>query len=156
MAVTCPCKSITLKSDYHLLSLNCCKSEKRKLESRTAVRKLLGGLAISRLFLAGQSFAANIRGRVLGGGAPIVQSSVTLFRASAGAPEQLQRVAKTKTDGDCKFVVHGKGAHDFSLYRIATAGMPVAAVSHPAFAFITVSRETVKHATNSSPLSPTN
>jgi hypothetical protein len=56
MAVARPCKSITLNSDCYLLSLKCCKSEKRKMDSIAAVRKLLGALAKSSLYLAGQSF----------------------------------------------------------------------------------------------------
>jgi hypothetical protein len=60
MAVARPRKSITLNSDCYLLSLKCCKSEKRKMDSVAAVRKLLGALAKSSLYLAGQSFAADI------------------------------------------------------------------------------------------------
>ena len=52
-------------------------------------RKLtLCALAVSSLLLAGQAFAADsIKGQVLGGSAPIAQSTVTLFAASAGAPK---------------------------------------------------------------------
>jgi hypothetical protein len=60
MAVTRPCRSITLNSDCYLLSLKCCESEKRKMDSIAAVRKLLGALARSSLYLAGRSLAADI------------------------------------------------------------------------------------------------
>ena len=59
MAVAPPCKSITLNPDCYLLSLKCCKIEKRRMDSIRAVRKLRGALAKSSLHLAGQSFAAD-------------------------------------------------------------------------------------------------
>ena len=49
-----------------------------------------------------------IKGQVLGGGAPIAKSTVTLSEASAGAPKQLDQI-KTKDDG--RFEVRAKGAH---------------------------------------------
>jgi hypothetical protein len=104
---------------------------------RTAVRKLLGALAISSLFLAGQLFAAELKGRVFDGGAPTAQSTATLCAASTGAPKQL---AKRKTGSDSKFTVHSTGAPDFSLYLLATGGMPAANKpgSNPPVALITV------------------
>ncbi len=69
------------------------------------VKKLtLPMLALCSLLLASQAFAVDIKGQVLGGGAPIAQSTVTLWAASAGAPKQL---AQTKTDDDGNFSVHG-------------------------------------------------
>jgi hypothetical protein len=59
MAVAPPCKSITLNSDCYVLS-KCCKRKKRKMDSIAVVRKLLGVLAKSSLYLAGQSVVADI------------------------------------------------------------------------------------------------
>jgi hypothetical protein len=70
------------------------------------------------------AFAADIKGQVLGGGAPIAKSTVTLWEASAGAPKQLDQ---TKTSGDGRFQVRTKGAHgDAILYLIASGGEPQA------------------------------
>ena len=142
MAVAHPCNSITLNSDCYLLSLKCCKSEKRKMDSIAAVRKLLGALAKSSLFLADQSFAAEI-----------AQSAVSLWAASAGAPKQL---TKTKTDGDSRFAGHSTGAPDSSPCLIAAGACPLRTkqpAASPAIAPTTV-RRTVKRSTNSFPLSP--
>ena len=61
----------------------------------SAIQKpVVVAIVISNLFFATRIFAADIKGQVLGGGAPIAQSTVTLMQASAGAPRQL---AQTKT-----------------------------------------------------------
>jgi hypothetical protein len=104
-------------------------------------RKLtLTALALSSVFVTGQAFAADtIRGQVLGGGAPIAKSTVTLWEASAGAPQQL---AQTKTSDEGRFEVRAKGAHgEGSLYLVATGGEPKASKGggdNPAIALITV------------------
>ncbi|HEY5281774.1 MAG TPA: hypothetical protein VIM14_03195, partial [Polyangia bacterium] len=90
--------------------------------------------------LAGQIFAADtIKGQVLGGGAPIAKSTVTLWEASAGAPKQL---GQTKTNDDGRFEVRAKGASkDGSLYLVATGGVAKAGKSggeNPAIALLTV------------------
>jgi len=109
------------------------------MDSRVNVRTLtLAGLALFILFLVGQASAADVKGQVLGGGAPIAQSTVTLWAASGGAPKQL---AQTKTDKDGKFAIHGTGASDTSLYLVATGGVPAAnqaAGNNPAIALLTV------------------
>jgi len=75
--------------------------------------------------LAGAVFASDkIQGQVLGGGAPIAKSTVTLWEASADAPKQL---AQTKTNDDGRFEVRAKGASkDGILYLVATGGIPKA------------------------------
>jgi hypothetical protein len=85
----------------------------------------LAALAFSVLSLVGQAFAADgIHGQVLGGGAPIAKSTVTLWEASAVAPKQL---AQTKTNDDGRFEVRTKGAHsDAILYLVANGGVPKA------------------------------
>jgi hypothetical protein len=89
---------------------------------------------------AGAVFASDkIQGLVLGGGAPIAQSTVTLFAATAGAPKQL---AQTKTDGDGRFAVSATGAPaGSSLYLVAGGGIPAASKAggnNPAIALLAV------------------
>src|SRR5271165_4794975 len=104
----------------------------------TAVKLTLAALAISGMFLATRAFAADIKGEVMGGGAPIAQSTVTLWAASSDAPKQL---AQTKTDASGNFSVHGAAAPDASLYLVATGGASAAnkeAGNNPAIALLTV------------------
>ena len=92
----------------------------------TNIRKLtLVAVAVASLILAGQASAADsIKGQVLGGGAPIAQSTVTLWAASAGEPKQL---AETKTDNEGRFELRSSGTSvDSSLYLVATGGEPKA------------------------------
>lgn len=74
----------------------------------------LVSLALSVLTI-GQAFAdQTIKGQVLGGGAPIAKSTVTLWEASAGAPKQL---AQTKTNGEGHFEIRSKdSANDMILW----------------------------------------
>ena len=83
------------------------------------------------------AFADRINGQVLGAGAPIVGSTVTLWVAGTGAPQQL---AQTQTGGDGGFVLDadGKGA---ILYLVAKGGRPAASKAsgeNPALALIAV------------------
>src|SRR5262245_16493757 len=65
-----------------------------------------------------------LRGQVLGAGAPIVDSTVTLWAASEGAPAQL---AQTRTGADGSFAIGTEGAGTgASLYLVARGGRPVA------------------------------
>ncbi len=109
------------------------------MQSQTTALKLtLAALAISGMFLATRAFAADIKGQVMGGGAPIAQSTVTLWAASSDAPKQL---AQTKTDANGNFLVHGTAAPDASLYLVATGGVPAAnkaGGNNPAIALLTV------------------
>jgi len=78
------------------------------------------------MFLVGPAFAADhVSGQVLGGGAPIARSTVTLWEASANAPKKL---AETKTNQDGRFDIRTTGArgNDTNLYLIATGGEPAA------------------------------
>ena len=72
-----------------------------------SLRLLPGVLAICVLLAGAASAADSIKGQVLGGGAPIAKSTVTLWEASAGAPKQL---GQTKTNDDGRFEVRAKGA----------------------------------------------
>src|SRR5271157_4768772 len=106
---------------------------------KRSLRLLLGVLAVCAL-LAGAAFAADsIKGQVLGGGAPIAKSTVTLWEASAGAPKQL---GQTKTNDDGRFEVRAKGASkDGILYLVAAGGVPKASKAggdNPAIALLSV------------------
>src|SRR5215470_4244382 len=71
--------------------------------------------------------AANIAGQVLGGGAPIADSTVTLFAASAGNPQQLGQ-ARTGPDG--RFSISAPSVPSGSiLYLAAQGGRPAANAS---------------------------
>src|SRR5215813_4079333 len=91
---------------------------------RAVPRKLtLAGLALSSLLLARRALAnETIKGQVLGGGAPIVHSKVTLYAATAGEPKQL---AQAKTDNQGQFEVRVTRAPvGSSLYLLAFGGEP--------------------------------
>src|SRR5271166_4797849 len=94
------------------------------MDSRAALSYMLGTL-LSCTVLTLQGFAEEtIKGQVLGGGAPIAKSTVTLWEASAGAPKQL---AETKTDNEGRFELSSGGAPvDSSLYLVAAGGEPQA------------------------------
>ena len=84
--------------------------------------------------------AAQLRGQVLGGGAPIANATVTLWAASAGAPRQL---GQTRTGADGRFALGTAGASgkDASLYLVAKGGTPAAnkaSGDNAAIALITV------------------
>ena len=88
----------------------------------TAIKLTLIALVIPCMFLANRAFAAEVKGQVMGGGAPVVQSTVTLWAASSGAPKQL---AQTRTDNEGRFEIRGATAPaDASLYLVATGGEP--------------------------------
>ena len=108
---------------------------------RAGGRRVVETLALSGLFLLAPAYSAdNINGQVLGGGAPIANSMVTLWAASAGAPKQL---AQARTDADGRFamsVTSARGA-DSSLYLVAQRGQPAAnkaSGDNPRIALMTV------------------
>ena len=79
-------------------------------------------IALGVLF-AGPAFAADsINGQVVGAGAPIVGSTVTLWAEGTGAPRQLAQ-ARTGADGRFSLTADGNGAN---LYLIAKSGRPSA------------------------------
>ncbi len=92
------------------------------------------------VFAAPANAAENINGQVLGAGAPIANSTVTLWAASAGAPKQL---AQARTGADGRFAISAAEApgNDSSLYLIAKGGTPAANKANgdnPAIALIAV------------------
>jgi hypothetical protein len=87
-------------------------------------RLCIAAFAVFAISLAGPARAAdNIEGQVLGGGAPIAKSTVTLWSASADAPKQL---AQTQTGDDGHFTLSTEGSPDGILYIVATGGVPAA------------------------------
>jgi len=96
-------------------------------------------LASVILFIAGAAFAADIKGQVLGGGAPIASSTVTLWAEGADAPKQ---IAQTKTGDDGRFEIRvNESQGNAILYLVATGGNPKAhpgSGDNPAIALMTV------------------
>ena len=81
-----------------------------------------------------------VRGQVLGGGAPIDNSNVTLWAATAGAPKQL---AQARTSADGRFAIKAAGApgKEAILYLVAKGGRPTAnraSGDNPGIALMTV------------------
>ena len=97
--------------------------------------------AVSSLLLGGPALAAEeLKGEVLGGGAPIADSTVTLWAAGPEAPKELGR---TRTNAEGRFelsIAHPHGG-DTHLYLVAQGGMPTAnkaSGDNPAIALMTV------------------
>ena len=63
-------------------------------------RKFFVFVGLLALIAGWASATDSIKGQVLGGGAPIAKSTVTLWEASADAPKQ---IAQTKTGDDGRF-----------------------------------------------------
>src|SRR5215472_15706598 len=101
-------------------------------------RLALAGLALSSLLLVGRASAdETIKGQVLGGGAPIANSKVTLYAATAGEPKQL---AQAKTDNEGRFEIRATRLTAASLYLLAFGGEPKVRGSgnNPAIALLAV------------------
>jgi len=103
--------------------------------------KLISVLAGGMLGLAsGASAADALEGQVLGGGQPVANSTVTLWAAGSGAPQQL---AQARTDANGHFAINSVGAPgpDASLYLIAKGGHSAAdktSGDNPALALMTI------------------
>ena len=88
--------------------------------------KLVGVLSLAILSLASSAVAAeHFSGRVLGAGAPIANSTVTLWEASSSEPKKL---AEAKTNGQGQFEIRSAATRgtDSILYLVATGGVPTA------------------------------
>jgi hypothetical protein len=84
--------------------------------------------------------ADTLKGQVLGGGQPIANSTVTLWAASAGAPQQLAQ-ARSDTEGGFTLSTVSPLGPDTSLYLIAKGGhsaVDKTAGDNPAIALMTV------------------
>ena len=104
-----------------------------------AARLSLAALVVFAISLTPPAFAADtIEGQVLGGGAPIAKSTVTLWSASADAPKQL---AQTQSGDDGHFTLSAEGSPDSILYLVAKGGEPTArkgSGDNPAIALLAV------------------
>ena len=91
-----------------------------------ATERLLGSLAVAGLLFAGPAVSAPLNGQVLGGGAPIANSTVTLWGASAGVPQEL---AQSRTGADGRFTMTAPDTvpAGTSLYLVAQRGVPTKA-----------------------------
>jgi hypothetical protein len=112
------------------------------MNAKSVIRKsiaMLAAVVASNLLFAHLALAADIKGQVLTGNAPIAKSTITLWAASADAPKQL---AQTKTSDDGRFEVRTKGANaDSILYLVASGGEPKAskaAGDEPALVLLSV------------------
>ena len=88
--------------------------------------------------LAAPASADSVEGQVLGGGAPIANSTVTLWSASAGAPKQL---AQTQTGADGRFILSADRSPGRSMYLVAMGGVPAAnqaGGNNPAIALLAI------------------
>ena len=106
---------------------------------RSNRRSIRVALAVHCAIAAAPAFAATIGGQVLGAGAPIANSAVTLWAASTGVPKQL---AQARTGADGRFTINAPAASTgTSLYLTANGGVPAAdkrAGDNPAIALMTV------------------
>ncbi len=94
--------------------------KRRHLRTSLGTLFVAGGLSFAGEALAAQS----MKGQVLGGGAPIAGSTVTLWAASSGAPKELLQ-ARTDVDGRFTMNVPDAGGAT-SLYLVAQRGQPAA------------------------------
>ncbi|MGO9454119.1 MAG: hypothetical protein ACLQDV_24180, partial [Candidatus Binataceae bacterium] len=104
------------------------------------VPSIFAMLAVVGLALAEPAFADSVEGQVLGAGAPIAKSTVTLWSASADDPKQL---AQTQSGDDGRFTLSPEQSpgEDSILYIIAKGGEPTAhqgSGDNPAIALISV------------------
>jgi hypothetical protein len=108
---------------------------------RTSSRLLPVAAALSALFCPASALAANtIAGQVMGGDAPIVRSTVTLWSASADAPKQLAQ-AQSNDDGRFTLSFEAPTSQAESLYIVAKGGEPTAhkgSGNNPAIALLSV------------------
>lgn len=79
-----------------------------RADSNVKPRFLLA-FAIGALLPAAPALATSLSGQVLGAGAPVAGSTVTLWAASSGAAKQL---AQARSGADGHFAVNAPGAVD--------------------------------------------
>ena len=107
-----------------------------RLQARLGSILLTGFILTSGVGVAG---AQTINGKVLGGGQPITNSTVTLWAASADAPQQL---GQARSGADGSFTLNSTGGPSgASLYLIAQGGQPKANAQggdNPAIALMAV------------------
>jgi hypothetical protein len=86
-------------------------------------RRFFALIGVIALMAVSASAADSIKGQVLGGGAPIANSTAVLWEASANAPKKL---VETKTNDQGQFDIHTTAASnpDSILHLVATGGEP--------------------------------
>lgn len=105
----------------------------------TRVLQVAWAISILLLANAGQA-SGDVNGRVVGGGAPIAGSSVTLWRAGSGSPQQLAQ-ARTSQDGSFSLPRPASAGGDSILYLVAQGGEAKASDAkgdNPAIALLSV------------------
>ena len=110
------------------------------MTAKSQVKRITTLLTGSLLaWVAGAAAANALEGKVLGGGQPIANSTVTLWAASADAPQQL---GQARTGADGSFTLNSTGpAGAATLYLIAKGGQPQANAQsgdNPAIALMAV------------------
>jgi hypothetical protein len=115
---------------------------KKRCGFKVASAVLLGVALVASSILGAMPAAAaeTLKGQVIGAGAPIANSTVTLWAASAGTPKQM---AQVRTGADGRFVLNTTGAagKDTILYLVAKGGKPTAnkaSGDNPAIALMTM------------------
>ena len=88
---------------------------------RWTLRFAVGAITVAALVSLNSAVAAALNGQVLGAGAPIASSTVTLWSASPGAPKQLAQ-ARTGADGRFTLNAPATASKDASLYLTAKGG----------------------------------
>jgi hypothetical protein len=97
--------------------------------ARRFVRSRALVFAIASLLVAGTATAEDkLEGRVLGGGAPIADSKVTLWAATGGAPREINH---GQTDVDGRFSMKLSPTHGEVLYLVTQGGKPAASKTKP-------------------------
>ena len=82
----CPAQHVEPYSLYKEKEMN---SELNNGRNAVAGPVSILALAVAGMLSAGSALAARLNGQVLGGGAPVANSTITLWAASAGAPKRL-------------------------------------------------------------------
>jgi hypothetical protein len=89
-------------------------------------QRLLFQILVLLALTAGPALASDsLKGQVLGAGAPIAKSTVTLWAAGFGAPRQLAQT-QTSGDGQFKMTVQRPTGDGSVLYLVARGGQPAA------------------------------
>ena len=112
------------------------QSPSTTVQSPTPTGQVPSGAPIAKL----TPVPGSVVGLVLGGGAPIANSTVTLWAASTGEPKQMGQT-KTSADGRFELPLGGSSDKDTSLYLVAKGGEPTGSAvkgDNPAIALITV------------------
>jgi hypothetical protein len=107
------------------------------IPSSVPLPRWLGTVTAIGMLASAPALAAEIHGQVLGAGAPIVGSTVTLWATGADAPTQL---AQTQSAADGRFALNAD-SHGADVYIVAAGGRPAANAAggdNPSIALVSV------------------